>query len=176
MQYHNIIKNQGFYTVRTVPQFIYKGKMDSPLTHIYMTASYSWLDIGTSIQSGGAKLVVWIKTSSISEIIRSYKYFPHVLKTPTLACKWMSGDHLFSFLCCVIMCLDFLSSVLWCPLWFLHKTMFGLSFLPVVCRRVHVLFTSFAHIGVQLRLVCPMLPISLDCPFLIAPSVFSNVY
>ena len=26
------------------------------------------------------------------------------------------------------------------------------------------------------RLVCPMLPVSLDCPFLIAPSVFSNVY
>jgi hypothetical protein len=27
-----------------------------------------------------------------------------------------------------------------------------------------------------LRLVYPMLPISLDCPFLIVPSVFSNVY
>ena len=29
---------------------------------------------------------------------------------------------------------------------------------------------------VFLRLVYPMLPVSLDCPFLIAPSVFSNVY
>ena len=27
-----------------------------------------------------------------------------------------------------------------------------------------------------LRLVNPMLPVSLDCSFLIAPSVFSNVY
>jgi hypothetical protein len=27
-----------------------------------------------------------------------------------------------------------------------------------------------------LYLVCPMLPVSLHCPFLIAPSVFSNVY
>ena len=27
-----------------------------------------------------------------------------------------------------------------------------------------------------LCLVCPMLPVSLDCPFLIASSVFSNVY
>jgi len=27
-----------------------------------------------------------------------------------------------------------------------------------------------------LRLVYPMLPVSLDCPFLIAPSVLSNVY
>jgi hypothetical protein len=41
----------------------------------------------------------------------------------------------------------------------------------------------FAHRGVKhivccvfLRLVYPMLPVSLDCPFLIVPSVFSNVY
>ena len=45
----------------------------------------------------------------------------------------------------------------------------------------------FAYNGVQrilccvfcfvcLRLVCPMLPVSLDCPFLIVPSVFSNIY
>ena len=27
-----------------------------------------------------------------------------------------------------------------------------------------------------LRLVYPMLPVSLDCPFMIAPLVFSNVY
>ena len=29
---------------------------------------------------------------------------------------------------------------------------------------------------VFLRLVCPVLPVSLDCPFFIAPSVFSNIY
>jgi hypothetical protein len=29
---------------------------------------------------------------------------------------------------------------------------------------------------VCLRLVYPLLPVSLDCPFSIAPSVFSNVY
>jgi len=41
----------------------------------------------------------------------------------------------------------------------------------------------FAFGGVQhilccvfLRLVHPMLPVSLDCPFFVAPSVFSNVY
>jgi hypothetical protein len=38
-----------------------------------------------------------------------------------------------------------------------------------------------AHSGVQhifffLRLVYPMSPVSLDCPFLVAPSIFSNVY
>ena len=49
---------------------------------------------------------------------------------------------------------------------------------------------SFAYSGVQHILCCvfvlfvfvlclivyPMLPVSLDCPFLIVPSVFSNVY
>jgi hypothetical protein len=41
----------------------------------------------------------------------------------------------------------------------------------------------FEHSGVQhilcfvcLRLVYPMLAVSLDCPFLIATSVFSNIY
>jgi hypothetical protein len=42
-----------------------------------------------------------------------------------------------------------------------------------------VLFTvvSVQHIlcFVFLHLVCPMLPVSLDRPFMIAPSVFSNV-
>jgi hypothetical protein len=33
----------------------------------------------------------------------------------------------------------------------------------------HILFSVF------LRLVYPLLPVSLDCPFLIAPSVFSNI-
>ena len=70
------------------------------------------------------------------------------------------------------------------------KTMFGSSFPPVVCRKEHVLFTLFVFIlvwwcpthivlcfcFVLLRLVYPMLSVSLDCPFLIAPSVFSNVY
>ena len=29
---------------------------------------------------------------------------------------------------------------------------------------------------VFLLLVCPFLPVSLDCPFVLSPSVFSNVY
>jgi len=43
-------------------------------------------------------------------------------------------------------------------------------------------FCLSAHSGVQHILCCvfvfvyPMLPVSLDCPFCIAPSVFSNVY
>jgi hypothetical protein len=63
---------------------------------------------------------------------------------------------------------------------------------PVVCWRAHVLVTLLcllAHSGVQhilfcvfalfifdLYLVYTMLPVSLDCPFVIVPSVFSSVY
>jgi hypothetical protein len=108
--------------------------------------------------------------------------------------------HLFIFLCCAIMCLYVLSSVLWCPLRFPQKMMFG-SFLPPVVWRGHdvrfvstssclegghVLFTLFVFVCV---LSCPtyivlyfssywypMLSVSFNCPFLIARSVFSNVY
>ena len=35
----------------------------------------------------------------------------------------------------------------------------------------------FARINnLDLNLVCPALPMSLHCPFLIGPSVFSNIY
>jgi hypothetical protein len=44
------------------------------------------------------------------------------------------------FLCCLIMCLYVLSSVLWCVLRFLYKMMFGLSLSLVVCKKTHVLF------------------------------------
>ena len=47
--------------------------------------------------------------------------------------------HLFNFLCCPIMCLYVLSSVLWCPLRFPHKTVFGSSLPLVVCSRAHTI-------------------------------------
>jgi hypothetical protein len=88
---------------------------------------------------------------------------------------------LFSFLCCPINCIYVLSSVLWCLLRFAHKTMFASSFPP----DVSVVSAFFAHSGVQhilsfcfvfLHFECPMFTASLVYPFLIAPSVFSNVY
>ena len=38
------------------------------------------------------------------------------------------------------------------------------------------LMTTISYFCVCLRLVYPMLPVSLDCLFLIVPLVFSNVY
>ena len=68
------------------------------------------------------------------------------------------------------------------------QTMFGSPLPPVVCMGVHVLFTLFVLAWVAnsddkhmvccvfLRTVYSVLPVSLGCPFLIAPSVFSNVF
>jgi hypothetical protein len=50
------------------------------------------------------------------------------------------------------------------------KTMFGSCLPPVVCRRTHVLFTLFAHRGVQHILCCVFILFFLsifDCPFCI---------
>ena len=61
--------------------------------------------------------------------------------------------------------------------------MLGSSLPPVVCRRAYVLFTLFVYCGIHYIMCCVfvmffvvLLPVSLDCPLLIAPSVFSNVY
>jgi hypothetical protein len=103
----------------------------------------------------------------------------------------------------------FVSSVLRCPLRFPHKNDVRLSIPPVVCRRAHVLIPLFVFVCVLwcpiyivlcfcfvflrlvypmlpvslncfcfvcLRLVYPMLPVSLDCPFLITSSVFSLTF
>ena len=44
----------------------------------------------------------------------------------------------------------------------------------IVVSNTHIYIYIFGC--VVLRLVYPVLPVSLDCPILIAPSVFSNVY
>jgi hypothetical protein len=65
------------------------------------------------------------------------------------------------------------------------KTMLGSSLPQLVCRRFHVLLCCLCIVFCVvvlvlfvfvMCLVCPMLPVSLDYPFLIAPSSFSNVY
>jgi hypothetical protein len=57
-----------------------------------------------------------------------------------------SCSSFYFFFCCPIMCLYILGSVLWRPLKFPHKKMFGSSLPPVVWMRVHVLFTLFVFV------------------------------
>ena len=68
----------------------------------------------------------------------------------------------------------------------MHDARFVFTSSPVVCRRLvsyYRYFCWFAQIGVLhilycvfLRLVYPMLPVSLDCLFSSVPLIFSNVY
>jgi len=59
----------------------------------------------------------------------------------------------------------------WTHLWFLVGSMLPIFFVFFVVWCFCVLF-----VFVPCLVWCPVLPVSLDCPFLIAPSVFSNVY
>ena len=85
------------------------------------------------------------------------------------------------YLCCTIMCLTFCIPCYDVCYGFHMDTMFGSSLPSVVCRRDHVMFTLFvlacmwwcpARVMlcicfVFLCLVYPVLPVYLDCPFLI---------
>ena len=79
---------------------------------------------------------------------------------------WVTVTHLLVF-CSVLLCIF----TFWVPCWdvcydFCIKPMFGTSLPPVVCRKAHVC----------LRLMYPLLPMSLGCLFLIATLVSSNIY
>ena len=45
----------------------------------------------------------------------------------------------------------------------------------LICVPLHIVMSNRRCVVLFVRLVCSMLPVSLDSPFLIAPSVFSNV-
>ena len=73
------------------------------------------------------------------------------------------------------------------PYDFRIKTKFCSSLPPVVRRMAYVLFVLYVVVYVRCvvfllcfssfcRFVYPMLPVSLDCPFLIASSVFTDIY
>jgi hypothetical protein len=95
---------------------------------------------------------------------------------------------LISLFFCVVLLCAFTFCVLCCD--FRIKTMFGSYLPPVVCESAHFLFTLFMFVCtlwcptnivlcfcfVCQRVVYSMLPGSLDCPLLFAPSVLSNVY
>jgi hypothetical protein len=51
-----------------------------------------------------------------------------------------------------------------------------MSSLRWLCLFAYSGVNHILHCFVLRRLVCPMLPVSLDCPFFIVPSIFSNVY
>jgi hypothetical protein len=80
--------------------------------------------------------------------------------------------HFFSFLWCIVLffyCNVFLHPVSCVPN---AASGSGLSSSCVLCAQC----CRWLWIVFILCLVCPMLPVALDCPFFIASSVFFNVY
>jgi hypothetical protein len=88
---------------------------------------------------------------------------------------------------CPIKCFYILSSVLWCLLRFPHKNnvcfvftssslLEGSCLIYVIYVYLHIVVSNTYCVVVLFCLSSSMLPVSVDCPFLIAPSEFSNVY
>ena len=103
----------------------------------------------------------------------------------SMDCPFVIAPLVFSdvYLSCVLctLCCQFLWIVyFWLPLWYSLTFICLVSYVPYVVR-----FSGFSicdcPFGILERLfvlclVCPILSVSLDCPFLITPLVFSNVY
>ena len=103
------------------------------------------------------------------------------MSSPPVVFGGVHVAHHFSYLCVVLLCV-FTFRVPCCNVCydFLINTMFG-SFLPsVACLRAYILFTLCCSLVVSnsncVVFIVVLLQVSLDCPSLIAPSVFSNVY
>ena len=83
----------------------------------------------------------------------------------------------FQKVLCLIITLHFLDSNIPTALvyakYFTTRTLGLMYYVRYVCLFV---YSGVQHILCCVRIVCTMLPVSLDCLFLIAPSVFSNVY
>jgi hypothetical protein len=65
-----------------------KSQKEEKSTNAQMhVRSLCWFGSGISINNGGMKLALWAQTSTLSEIMRLYKCFPHMNKMPLLTYK-----------------------------------------------------------------------------------------
>jgi hypothetical protein len=64
-------------STRWKPFWNRRNKIDAPNTHIH-DHSLFWLSTCIFIKSGGVKLILWLQTSPISEMMRSWKCFSHM--------------------------------------------------------------------------------------------------
>jgi hypothetical protein len=95
--------------------------------------------------------------------------FVYQMLPVSLDCPFLTAPSVFSnvYLSCVPYVASFSGLPIFdCPFGILWR----LFILCTLCSQ----FLWIAHFWLPLRY--PMLPVSLDCPFLTAPSVFSNVY
>ena len=75
------MKNKKIPVQKYNRKIVERGEINTSNTQID-DSSLSWLDTGTSIKSTGAKLVLWSQTSTLSDMMRPCKFFPHMSKIP----------------------------------------------------------------------------------------------
>ena len=83
LHWPNKLKNKKISHCRNNSEITERCKMHTPNTHVH-DRSLSWVDICTSINSGGFKLVLWAQICLLREMMRSCKCFSHLSKMPTL--------------------------------------------------------------------------------------------
>ena len=95
----------------------------------------------------------------------------------------LQEDSCFIYVICVCLVRHYLQLCVGGLMFYLrYLCLFGSSLPPVVCRGAHVLLMLFVFVSVQWSTTCfglfffVLFPVFLDCPFFIAPSVFSDVY
>jgi len=124
----------------------------------------------------------------IAQSIRLWFPLPHRSNISGILLMMMSSDMGSTMDRQILWWLLFRYALMWGPLRFPHKNDVRFVFTSSYLSYLRY-FCLFAHNGVQhisccvfvlfvfvLCLVYHMLPVSLDCPVLISPSVFSNVY
>jgi hypothetical protein len=109
-----------------------------------------------------------------------YPMLPVSLDCPFLIAPLVFSDVYLSCVLCTLCCQFLWIIYLWLPLWYSLTFICPVSCVPYVdsFSGLYIFDCPFSILWslFVLCLVYPMLPISLDCVFLIAPLVFSDVY
>ena len=107
----------------------------------------------------------WV--SSKKQELITLRVYPRVFGEVSVA-------HLFNFLCCPIMCLYVLSSVLWCPLRFPPKAMFDLSVKTTAYSSEAYDFTSVFYLcSCCSIIICICIVLSTTACHVFCPSTYS---
>jgi hypothetical protein len=109
-----------------------------------------------------------------------YAMLPISLDCVFLIAPLVLSDVYLSCVLCTLCCQFLWIVYFWLPLWYSLKFICPVSCVPYVAS-FSGLYIYDCPFGILWRvfvlcLVYPMLPVSLDCPFMIAPLVFSDVY
>ena len=113
-------------------------------------------------------------------------------RAPEFTPRFFGGVRIFLVFCVVLLCVYVPSSVVWCPLRFpqikkcpvrlyLQLFVWGSCLFNTMCMCLRIVVSNtycvvFFCSCLPCVLCLPMLPVSLDYPFFIAPSVLSDVY